>query len=201
MAKERWPGEQRILSVYVISDLHLGHRGMMTYRAGFAASLAEHDQKIVEAWNKQVRKRDTVFVLGDFIWNRKSLHNIERLHGQINWILGNHDPKITRAVMNEIDINFCAGVWPYKHGVVFSHVPIHPNELDSRWKYNVHGHIHLEKRSLDDPRYFNVNADIVGFTPLPFDFILEGLAERCQQPLVPTFGAPDNLHRLKPPFR
>jgi len=67
--------------------------------------------------------------------------------------------------MNEIDINFCAGVWPYKHGAVFSHVPIHPSELAYRWKYNIHGHIHHRERCIEDTRYYNANIDIQGTRP------------------------------------
>lgn len=164
------------MSVYVTSDLHLGHTGMVKFRS--VASIEEHDRNIIARWNDTINKRDTVYVLGDFIWNRKSLDYISELKGQINWILGNHDPKITREVMNQININFCAGVWPYKHGVVFSHVPIHPSELVYRWEYNVHGHIHHRERCIEDKRYFNVNIDIAGVSPVPFDYILETFNNR-----------------------
>lgn len=166
------------MSVYVTSDLHLGHHGIVGFRKGFFKDLAEHDEMIIDAWNNEIGKRDTVYVLGDFIWNNKSLEHISRLSGQINWILGNHDPKITKAVMNEININFCAGVWPYKDGAVFSHVPIHPQELSYRWSYNIHGHIHHRDRCIDDPRYYNANVDVQGIKPVPFDYIMDILKSR-----------------------
>lgn len=166
------------MSVYVISDLHLGHSGMMMFRRGFAKTLDEHNERLIDAWNSVIGKRDTVYCLGDFVWNKASLPLLLELKGQINWILGNHDPKVTFELLGDVNINFCAGVWPYKHGVVFSHVPIHPSELAYRWKYNVHGHIHHRERCIDDPRYYNANADVMGIHPKPFDLILEELERR-----------------------
>lgn len=166
------------MSVYVTSDLHLGHSGIVGFRKGLFRNLDEHDAMIIDAWNNVVNKRDTVYVLGDFIWNKESLKYIPMLHGQINWILGNHDPKINAATLDGLNINFCAGVWPYKHGAVFSHVPIHPAELTYRWEYNIHGHIHHRERCIDDPRYYNANVDIQGIKPIPFDYIMDVLRNR-----------------------
>jgi len=166
------------MSVYVTSDLHLGHTGIVGFRKGLFKNLEEHDNLIIDEWNSVVSKRDTVYVLGDFIWNKSSLRHLPKLKGQINWVLGNHDPKITKDLLDGLNINFCAGIWPYKHGIVFSHVPIHPQELAYRWEYNIHGHIHHRERNIDDPRYYNANVDVQGFKPAPLDYIMEILIAR-----------------------
>lgn len=166
------------MSVYVTSDLHLGHSGIVGFRSGLFENLADHDAQIIDAWNSTVNKRDTVYVLGDFIWNQESLKYIPMLKGQINWILGNHDPKIKPDTLTDLNINFCAGIWPYKHGAVFSYVPIHPAELTYRWEYNIHGHNHQRERCIDNPRYYNANVDVQGFKPVPFDYIMDVLRLR-----------------------
>lgn len=166
------------MSVYVTSDPHIGHNGIVGFRKGLFRNLEEHDELIIDSWNSEISTKDTVYVLGDFIWNKASLKYLSRLKGQINWILGNHDPKITAELLEGLNINFCAGIWPYKHGAVFSHVPIHPQELTYRWKYNIHGHIHQRDRNIEDPRYYNANVDVQGFKPVPFDYIMEVLKDR-----------------------
>ena len=123
------------------------------------------------AWNTVVRPNDIVKVLGDFIIGLKNLPYINELNGQIHWILGNHDPKITDHILNSYPkISYVGGVMAYK-GAVLSHAPIHPIELEYRnWNLNIHGHQHEDKHMGD--KYFNVNADVMGIFPREFHSIM-----------------------------
>ena len=51
-------------NVYVISDLHFGHKNIHKFRLGFCSE-EEHAEYIISRWNDVVTKRDTVWVLGD----------------------------------------------------------------------------------------------------------------------------------------
>ncbi len=160
---------------YIISDLHIGHTDIHEKWRKDYCSQSDHDEDMVRAWNTVVKKNDIVKVLGDFIIGRKNLPYIDQLNGQIHWILGNHDPKITDHILQSYPrISYVGGVMPYK-GAVLSHVPIHPDEFSYRWDFNIHGHIHDPAQSpgvRDDSRYFNVNADVMGIFPREFHSIM-----------------------------
>jgi len=155
----------------LIADLHIGHTNIHEkWRTDFI-SQKEHDEYMVECWNSVVNPNDIVKVLGDFIIGIKNLAYIEQLKGQIHWILGNHDPKITAQILRQYpEISYVGGVMAYK-GAVLSHAPIHPIELEYRnWSINIHGHQHEDKNMGD--KYFNVNADVMGYVPKEFHSIM-----------------------------
>jgi len=157
---------------FLISDLHIGHTDIhIKWRKEFS-SQTDHDEAMVRYWNAAVRPRDTVKVLGDFVIGLENLHYISELNGHIHWFLGNHDPKITRQIMNAYpNVQYCASVMTYKNAVL-SHVPIHPIELEYRnWSLNIHGHQHENKHL--GSRYYNVNADVMGYHPREFHSIMQ----------------------------
>ena len=81
---------------YYIADLHFFHRALndkMDVR-GFE-DVEEMNEYMISQWNKKVKKRDEVVVLGDFSWGngRDTAEIIERLNGRIFLIRGNHEDR------------------------------------------------------------------------------------------------------------
>ena len=83
------------MKIFVTSDLHFGHRNILKLGNGRPfATIEEHDEALIENWNKVVSTGDMVFILGDL-----SLRcdiaiveaNLKRLNGQKHVISGNHD--------------------------------------------------------------------------------------------------------------
>lgn len=96
--------------IYLSSDLHFGHRNILKYCPKRIEKIKQYceerglvltddniiemmDKWLIDLWNSQVTKKDTVYILGDF-----SFHNAEenkKLLGKLNGnkflILGNHD--------------------------------------------------------------------------------------------------------------
>lgn len=152
---------------FVISDLHLGHKGILKYRTQFK-TIEEHDNFIIDNWNKIVTPQDKVYVLGDVCWKKKDLEKIKLLKGKKILIAGNHDilgAKNYLKVFKDI-----RGLWR-KDGVWLSHAPIHSREL--RDCKNIHGHLHNKKvkeltwYGLDiDDNYINVCCECVDYTPV-----------------------------------
>ena len=58
------------------------------------ADVTEMNETLIHRWNSVVSRADTVYVLGDFIWEKESLWPawLERLTGNKVLIRGNHDP-------------------------------------------------------------------------------------------------------------
>jgi calcineurin-like phosphoesterase family protein len=162
-------------TVRFIADLHLSHINMALHR-GFS-TVEEHDEHIIEKWNSTVHKRDVTYILGDITMEKSSpYHMIDRLNGIKHVVLGNHDRQQDVKKLLE-HVNSVAGMVQYK-GVMLTHCPIHPMELDYRFNRNIHGHIHEKQvmKMLDgweeiDERYICVSCERVDYTPKT----LEGL--------------------------
>lgn len=152
---------------YVIADLHFSHLNMALKR-GFS-SMEEHDQHIVDRWNSVVRKKDTVWILGDITMEKTSpYHLLDKLNGYKKVVLGNHDngnhiPELLKHV------NSVCGMVKHK-GFLLTHCPVHESQLE-RYDANIHGHVH--ENSLEDYRYINVSAEVLDYTPVEIDALKE----------------------------
>ena len=51
--------------IYFTSDLHLGHRGIITMRNRPFANVEEMNRTLITNFNAIVHKNDTVYILGD----------------------------------------------------------------------------------------------------------------------------------------
>lgn len=158
------------MSAFFISDLHLGHKNM-AIRRGFTDE-EQMNNHIIKCWNSVVGKRDHVFILGD-ITMEKTLYYplLHSLKGTKTVVLGNHDePQHTPELLKYV--NKVAGMIDYKKEVILTHCPIHPSQLEFRYSYNIHGHVH-ENSIPNDPRYINVCAEVINYTPIEYSKLLE----------------------------
>lgn len=146
------------------SDPHFGHLNM-ALRRGFK-TVEEHDEHLVSEWNKIVGKRDTTWLLGDITMEKSNYEILNRLNGVKKVILGNHDepqhvPKLLEYVNKVCAVQY---VKDKQFGnIIFSHIPIHPQELEYRFNINIHGHVH--ENTLPDKRYINVSAEVINYKP------------------------------------
>ena len=175
-------------ATFFISDTHFGHEKTCTvFKRTDGSPLRpfrcaeEMDEYMVKAWNERVRPNDKVYHLGDVVINRKFLHVLGRLNGDKVLIRGNHDIfKLEDYSQYFRDIR----AFDVKNGMIFSHVPIHPESL-GRFGTNIHGHLHanrvmkivgvnrksgeLEYGNEIDPRYFNVSVECIDFAPISLE--------------------------------
>lgn len=158
------------IQVGAIGCLHLGHENMAKWR-GFS-SATEHDEYLIQEWNKVVGKRSLIFILGDITMETsKHYHLLDRLNGRKKVVLGNHDkgrdvPELLKYV-EEV-----AGMVHYKGGVL-THCPIHPMEMD-RYRFNCHAHIHYEDVPDNaEGKYIHVDAARIGFKPMSFEELIK----------------------------
>jgi calcineurin-like phosphoesterase family protein len=155
--------------VRFIADLHLGHTNMALHR-GFS-NVEEHDQYIITQWNSVVNKRDVTYILGDVTMEKKTSYPLlDHLNGVKHVVLGNHDRRQDTPYLLK-HVESVGGMIQYK-GIMLTHAPIHPMELEYRFNKNIHGHIHdkvvmkmLDGWEIPDERYFCVSCERVGFIP------------------------------------
>ena len=153
------------MSLHFIADLHFGHKNAVDkWRTEFSC-IEEHDQTIVDNWNRQVHKQDTVFVLGDVVWNYEALDLLSTMNGKKKLLMGNHDEMKTAAYMKYFSHIY--GCYQWNHHIILTHIPVHPMNME-RFPYNIHGHTHGSIVE-DDPRYVCVSCEQVNYTPISWD--------------------------------
>ena len=133
----------------------------MALKRGFSCA-DEMNEHIVNQWNKVVNKKDTTYILGDLTMEKANYEILNRLNGIKHIVLGNHDEGQHTKILQQY-VNKIAGMVNYKKEFILTHCPIHPCELEYRFKYNIHGHVH--ENTLPDKRYINVSAEVIDYTP------------------------------------
>ena len=185
---------------FFIGDTHFGHKRVITFTNADGSlmrpfdSIEEHDEVLVERWNKVIRPNDRVYHLGDVVMNRSSLPIIHRLNGHKILVKGNHD--VFRA-QEYLDVGFddIQGAVIFKSGFVLTHIPIHTCDLN-RWRINIHGHHHNNRMLDDDPRYVCVSVErLPNWTPVDWDWIQ---AEVEQRGITPQEFNPSECHQPEP---
>lgn len=160
------------MNTFLISDTHFGHSNILTFKRdsgeplrGFS-SIEEHDEYLIQAWNKTVGKKDKVYHLGDvgFKSYTKLKEVMDRLHGEKILIKGNHDNLKPQQYLSMFkDVRACHQL----AGYLLTHIPIHPQSI-SRWKGNIHGHLH--DKGLDDWNYMNVSVErLIDYSPISLE--------------------------------
>jgi len=174
---------------WLTSDLHLFHKNIASYTDG--RSLQDRHNKIITEWNKVVRQKDVIYVVGDLSFgsfeDTKAI--IEQLKGTKILIRGNHDFRFTSKEFVEMGFSEVRDYlfinMSNAEKVLLSHYPYAPNVF-KRWYYRyikrsyhrdyyehyprdcgrwlIHGHHHSGPKVKG--RMVNVNVDVNQFKPV-----------------------------------
>lgn len=140
---------------YYIADTHFFHAALNEKmdRRGFG-SVEEMNEYMIGQWNKKVRKKDEVVILGDFSFGgvEETTALLDRLQGKLHLILGNHDHVMTHKRMDVSRfqwIKHYAELSDNGRKVVLCHYPITcyngQYQLDKEGRpktYMLYGHVH-----------------------------------------------------------
>ena len=169
------------VTVFVISDLHLGHKGVLNYEYEGKplrpfADLHEMHQVICDRWRSVVTQSDKVYVLGDVSMTKSVKLLLAGLPGQKRLVKGNHD-HFSDNWYHEAGFQRIYGVRQID-GIWLTHVPMHPQSMD-RAQGNIHGHLHMNQVMRTwpdhgrDSRYFNCSVERINYTPISIDEIVK----------------------------
>lgn len=152
--------------IFVVADTHFGHRKIAELR-GFK-SVEEHDRDLIALWNVTVKPGDTVWHLGDvFFQSEIGAAALPKLNGRLRLVMGNHDHYPLQMYLRRFDK--VLGSFEYK-GCILTHIPIHPEQLEKRYRLNIHGHKHIYR--IEDPRYRCVSVEQTGWQPILLNEII-----------------------------
>lgn len=146
---------------YFMSDPHFGHHNILKFSRTEFTDLNYHNEHLINQINKTVGQNDTLYILGDIAFSSQYQYLQRIVCNNIRIVLGNHDYPSKLKTMQELLPNArFGGVLELKlneHKCVLTHVPVHTSQLEFRWKYNIHGHLH--QYYIKDPRYINVSME------------------------------------------
>lgn len=155
--------------IFLISDLHIGHRNILKYCQRPFSSVEEMNNALINNWNSIITNNDRVFMLGDFcLTGKDKIIEVGRaLNGRKTLIMGNHESG-SKNTYYQAGFEYISK-YPilYNNQILFSHEPI-PNTK----YFNIHGHIHNKDITEIDyitgnyHLYFNVSAEKINYTPI-----------------------------------
>lgn len=145
-------------NVFFSSDLHFCHdRNFIWGPRGFK-SVYEMNEKIIEEWNKTIKKDDIVYLLGDIFLNSNSLglKLLQKLNGKIHIAIGNHDTENRIKLFNEcpniLDCSYGYRINYKKKTLLLTHYPTivgnFDEDINSRKTINLCGHNHTKDKFL-----------------------------------------------------
>ncbi len=160
-------------NIYVTSDLHLNHKNIIEYCNRPFRDLEDMNQTLIYNWNHTVRKKDTVFFLGDlaFQYRAKKMHFwTEKLSGNITYIKGNHDWSKIIPLKKRMIINYRS----------FRFYLVHkPQQIPPDWEgWAITGHKH-NKYPEEYPiinhntKIINVSTELTDYKPIRLDELVE----------------------------
>ncbi len=172
------------MTVFVISDLHLGQKSILNFQHGGHplrpfADLHEMHQVICDRWREVVQPDDKVYVLGDVSTTKSVKSLLAGLPGQKRLVKGNHD-HFSDNWYHEAGFQRIYGVRQL-YGIWLTHVPMHPQSMGEKVRGNIHGHLHMNTvlytppgscATWTDSRYYNCSVERTNYTPISIEEII-----------------------------
>ena len=134
------------MSVFYISDLHIGHENVLKHDNRPFADCKKMHNEIIKRWNNAVKHNDEVYILGDFAWkNAEGLEVLCQLTGKKHLILGNHDKPTDEMRTYFESVSDYLVINDSGRQVVLSHYPIAHWYNQYRGAIHLYGHVHATK--------------------------------------------------------
>lgn len=165
---------------FFTSDIHFNDDSTLKVDKRPFKSAKEFDKFVIKTWNKQAKKGDTIFVVGDFIdcddetcvnW-KKSIHYAKKIKADIVLVCGNNEDRVIKYFFNnnfEAFKQYCLSLG-YKE--VYKNLTIsfanhdfylvHKPRDHKEGIINLYGHIH-RSGGLYKPFGYNVGCDLNHF--------------------------------------
>lgn len=167
----------------------LGHNKSFIYEPRGFKTIEEHDETIIQNWNKLVSWNDEVWLLGDVMLNdnESGIRKLNQLAGKIYILAGNHDStnriQMYANVRPTILTMGLAYILKYQgYHFYLSHYPVlcSNNDSDKPLKQQMIclcGHKHTTDKfcDMDKGVIYHVELDCQGNKPVLLDDIIEDI--------------------------
>ena len=151
---------------FFTSDLHYSHKRICEFTDRKLFTTQEnHDEWLIDIWNKQVSKSDLVIHLGDFSFAKdvKDIENVlDRLNGVKHFIKGNHDYSDNlKSLKQSGHVSWVGDYREIKiagNSTVLFHFPIAVWHKQHYGSFHLHGHSH-GNYSISEGKILDVGLD------------------------------------------
>jgi calcineurin-like phosphoesterase family protein len=192
--------------VWFTADLHLGHGNIIKYclrpflspeehehalrdpRGRWHISdetIRRHDDGLIDAINAEVREEDTLWILGDFCFNRleEARPYRERIRCQaVHLVWGNHDHRSIRPLFGEAIEQGMIHV--EGQDIWLNHYPMRSWDRSFHGSWQLYGHVHGRLTREDEAHPYlltrDVGVDACQYRPLSFEELRAYMAPRVE---------------------
>ena len=173
---------------YITSDTHFGHTNVIKYSNRPFADAREMDEALIERWNAKVPRGATVYHVGDFAFvpRTKMPYYLDRLHGQICLIRGNHDRIIKGALAKRVAWvkDYYESRTPDGTMVVMCHYAMEVWNRSHYGSWMLHGHSHGNLPDRGNRRLdIGVDTSAANYAPYSYEEIAHLMAPRQTRPV------------------
>jgi calcineurin-like phosphoesterase family protein len=183
--------------IYFTSDLHFGHKNVISFDNRPFENIEKMDETIITNWNKTVNKNDTVYILGDISFYNKIeqvVEKLQQLKGNKILIKGNHDNEYYKKEIFKdcfIDIkDYYEFKYNHKY-FILSHYPMMFYNHQHSNGIMCYAHVHnsqeedyikkfiLDLKNNDIPcNMFNVGIMNTEYKPISIDEIIKKMEDK-----------------------
>lgn len=153
-------------TIHFCADLHHAHNKIVEI-CNRPCSISMHENWLIENYNNSVKKKDTVYILGDLSFSRKADAErfIDRLNGEKFLIIGNHDKNIhssTRFVQITQIKDFSYSKFGLNIHIVLCHYCLASYNRQIHGSWHLFGHSHCRPVEGQPKLSFDVGIDRIG---------------------------------------
>ena len=166
------------MKTWITSDLHFGHKNIMSFcpitRARFKNDLAYMNEAMIKEWNDLIAPDDLTYILGDvaFMSGSEAARTVNRLNGAKILVEGNHDRKTLldvsfrnsfKEIHKYLDISYNGTK------VIMFHFPIAEFDQQHRGAVHFYGHLHGNTSGVEHYRVLDVGMDATGMIAISME--------------------------------
>lgn len=161
---------------FITSDTWFGRSQILEIgKRNVFSSIDKMNEVIISNWNKQIKRNDIVFHLGNFAWDPHTARSVlNRLHGNITFIIGNADDALLEISheFENVTVSDSQILELPQFDSVICHYPLDVWNGKSTGTIHFHGHtIFSHKTDLRISNRINTCIDFWNYTPLKFSTI------------------------------
>lgn len=172
--------------VWFTSDPHFSCPNTLRREHRPFKNVEDYDSYVVDLWNSQVKRKDIIYVIGDFVscddsW-RDGLNVVKRIKARVVLVVGNNEHKVVKTMFDGnytqfnnycrrvgfVDVRYYAYVRVDKYEVYLTHEPRNHNLAH----ITLFGHVH-KGVGVYKPCGFNMFLDLNYFRLYSADDVLD----------------------------
>lgn len=173
---------------FFTSDTHFGHANILKYDPRPWDNIDEHDQALIDNWNKVVPPSGLVYHLGDVMWHTrdyKCSYILDSLNGTLILIKGNHDRSNKPLLKHPRWSKVCdyEEITVRDQKIILFHYRMVVWNRSHHGSWALHGHSHGTLPVNRQARTFDVGTMCWGFTPISFSQVAEEMSKHSFTPV------------------